>query len=248
MEHLPADLKAFLQNHPFLQLTDAKKIRCTLNGHELPCQLDELRNFTDGKRYKSLSACAEFDYGRYEPHVVPSTKQPNHLFCKLTLRHINRLPHHVLLHVNGKRFKRALQSYEECLRQGVQYVPASLKQKSRPKPSMENEPEKKPNAKEKGEDFWAPNSSEGEDSDKDSMEDLYPSSLFTLKKPENEEVMEKEEDGFHTDEEEMEVSSVVEQVSLKRKKVQSGGFKKKFKNHQRKRKGFKKIGKVQNGK
>lgn len=30
------------------------------------------------------------------------------LFCKLTLRHLNRQPHHVLRHVNGKRFKKAL--------------------------------------------------------------------------------------------------------------------------------------------
>ena len=30
------------------------------------------------------------------------------LFCKLTLRHLNRQPHHVLKHVNGKRFKKAL--------------------------------------------------------------------------------------------------------------------------------------------
>lgn len=34
-----------------------------------------------------------------------SSKQ---LFCKLTLRHLNRQPHHVLRHVNGKRFKKAL--------------------------------------------------------------------------------------------------------------------------------------------
>lgn len=32
----------------------------------------------------------------------------NQLFCKLTLRHLNRQPHHVLRHVNGKRFKKAL--------------------------------------------------------------------------------------------------------------------------------------------
>lgn len=32
----------------------------------------------------------------------------NQLFCKLTLRHLNRQPHHVLRHVSGKRFKKAL--------------------------------------------------------------------------------------------------------------------------------------------
>lgn len=32
----------------------------------------------------------------------------NQLFCKLTLRHLNRQPHHVRRHINGKRFKKAL--------------------------------------------------------------------------------------------------------------------------------------------
>lgn len=141
MADLPSDLTDFLQNHPFLQVTDAKKvcsifrnshfyilemhfsdrhvvvilctvlwtffvlrkwnivdqvwcvcqsvcalssfigifipqIKCSLNGHEFPCNLTELKNFTSGKKYKKLSAVAEFDYSQYEPHVVPSTKEP----------------------------------------------------------------------------------------------------------------------------------------------------------------------------
>lgn len=126
------------------------QIQCTLNGHEFPCNLTELQKFTQGKKYEKLSAAAEFNYSQYEPHIVPSTKQPwgdfllsvvsviakanvtqrlnvwswsplcvvclfffffppsNQLFCKLTIRHINRQPHHILRHVNGKRFKKAL--------------------------------------------------------------------------------------------------------------------------------------------
>lgn len=40
----------------------------------------------------------------------------NQLFCKLTLRHLNRQPHHVLRHVNGKRFKKALCKCQCCAR------------------------------------------------------------------------------------------------------------------------------------
>ena len=155
MEEIPSDLRAFLLNHPFLQLTEDKKvseqlasqhntkcgfpsdasriasriasraldvlikaggetttkgsksvndrrryrctelktrglirytatdtcrllsqIRCSLNGHEFPCNLAELQRFTQGKKYEKLSAAAEFNYGQYEPHIVPSTKQP----------------------------------------------------------------------------------------------------------------------------------------------------------------------------
>lgn len=39
------------------------------------------------------------------PYLFPNR---NHLFCKLTLRHINRVPHHVLRHVAGKRYKKSL--------------------------------------------------------------------------------------------------------------------------------------------
>ncbi|XP_059214169.1 surfeit locus protein 2 [Centropristis striata] len=246
MDELPADLRAFLLNHPFLQLTDGKKIKCTLNGHEFPCNLTELKNFTKGKKYEKLSAAADFNYSQYEPHVVPSTKQPNQFFCKLTLRHLNRQPHHVLRHVNGKRFKKALSKYEECVKQGIEYVPARLTQK-RPKDFIEEVSRGKPSKHKNN--LWEPASSEEDHSDsEDSMSDLYPSTMFTVK-DKAEESMEangdEEEDDFQTDEEdEMEVDKPVVQ---KRKKAQGGGFQKKFRNNHWKS-GRKKQGKVPNGK
>ncbi|KAK5852019.1 hypothetical protein PBY51_023525 [Eleginops maclovinus] len=246
MEELPADTKAFLLNHPFLQFTDGKKIKCTLNGHEFPCNLTELQAFTKGKKYEKLSAAAEFNYSQYAPHVVPSSKQPKQLFCKLTLRHLNRQPHHVLRHVNGKRFKKALCKYEECVKQGIDYVPSRLKQK-RPK-DFEEEVNRGRTLKH-GNDPLGPSSSDEDHSDsEDSMSDLYPPTMFSLK-DEAEEVIEKEgaeeEDDFQTDEEEeMEVDTQVQQQ--KRKKEQGGGFQKKFRNN-RWKSGRKKPGKVPNG-
>ncbi|XP_067341193.1 surfeit locus protein 2 [Channa argus] len=248
MDELPADLRAFLLNHPFLQLTDGKKIKCTLNGHEFPCNLTELQKFTEGKKYKKLSATAEFSYSQYEPHIVASTKQPNQLFCKLTLRHLNRQPHHVLRHVNGKRFKKALSKYEECVQQGIEFVPARLKQK---KPKDTNEEVKRGRPSKHGSSMWEPSSGDEDHSDsEDSMSDLYPSSMFTLKKT-VEKSMEgdgdKEEDDFQTDEDEDEEMEVDKQVVQKRKKVQGGGFQKKFRNNHWKS-GRKKHGKVQSKK
>ncbi|XP_012669704.1 surfeit locus protein 2 [Clupea harengus] len=251
MADLPTDLKDFLQNHPFLQVIDANKIKCTLNGHEFPCNLIELKNFTSGKKFKKLSAVAEFDYSQYEPHVVSSRKEPNHLFCKLTLRHINRLPHQVLRHVNGKRFQKALQKYKECQQQGVAYVPAPLRQKKRPRDADDCKSERQNNHKKKGNgEMWEPNSSEGEGSDsEDSLSDLYPSTLFTVNEPEKTAGGEEDGDDFETDNEEMEVSATEEekQGPQKRKKMQSGNFEKKFKNSG-KRKGFKFTDKNRNGK
>ncbi|XP_070780989.1 surfeit locus protein 2 [Enoplosus armatus] len=246
MDELPADLRVFLLNHPFLQLTDGKKIKCTLNGHEFPCCLTELQKFTHGKKYEKLSATAEFSYSQYEPHIVPSTKQPNQLFCKLTLRHLNRQPHHVLRHVNGKRFKKALSKYEECVRQGIEFAPARLQQK---RPRDTGEEVNRGRTPKHGNSSWEPSSSDEDHSDsEDSMSDLYPTSMFTLKNT-AEESMEgdggEEEDDFQTDEdEEMEVDK---QVLQKRKKVQGGGFQKKFRNNHWKS-GRKKRGKVQSEK
>ncbi|XP_028274003.1 surfeit locus protein 2 [Parambassis ranga] len=249
MDELPADLKEFLLKHPCLQLTDGNKIKCTLNGHELPCNLTELQKFTQGKKYEKLRSTAEFSYSQYEPHIVPSTKQPNQLFCKLTLRHLNRQPHHVLRHVNGKRFKKALSKYEECVHQGIEFVPARLKQK-RPKHIREEGGQGMPSKR--GNSMWEPSSSDDGHSDsEDSMSDLYPSTMFTLKNNVEEtmegEKEEGEEDDFQTDEEEEEEMEVDKQAVQKRKKAQGGGFQKKFRNNHWKS-GRKKPGKVQNGK
>ncbi|KAI5615721.1 surfeit locus protein 2 [Silurus asotus] len=262
MEDLPADLREFLQNQPFLELTKDKKVKCLLNGHEFPCNLTELQNFISGKKFKKLCAGEEFDYSQYEPHLVPSTKQPNHLFCKLTLRHINQLPHHVLRHVGGKRFKKALAQYEECIKQGVEFVPVRLRQKKPPRDTddaMDSRSERGSKNKHKQKDkrkqdsgIWAPSSSEGEGSDsEDSMSDLYPSTLFTLK-TEEQQKMEEDKDEFQTDDDDdddMEVSEREEekQAAQKRKKVQAAGFNKKLKKN-KKRNGFKGINKVKNGK
>uniref|UniRef100_A0A3P9A331 Surfeit 2 n=1 Tax=Esox lucius TaxID=8010 RepID=A0A3P9A331_ESOLU len=220
------------------------QIKCTLNGHDFPCNLTELQNFTKGKKYQKLSSTAEFNYSQYEPHVVPSSKQPNHLFCKLTLRHINRLPHHVLRHVNGKRFQKAKKKYEECVQQGVEYIPATLQQKKARDGDGDGERGRHTH---RGSGAWAPDSSDNGGSDsEDSMSDLYPSSFFTLKN-ETEDGMEVEkEDDFQTDDEdEMEVEK---QATQKRKKVQAGGLKKKCKNHNWKRKGLKTNVNLNNGK
>ncbi|KAM9840989.1 surfeit locus protein 2 [Aulostomus maculatus] len=243
MDELQEDVRTFLLNHPFLQLTESKKIKCTLNGHEFPCNLAELQKFTQGKKYEKLSAAAKFDYKQYEPHVVPSTKQTNQLFCKLTLRHLNRQPHHVLRHVNGKRFKKALSQYEECVKQGIEFIPVRLTQK-KPKDTGGEVNDGRPSKHKGG--LWEPSSSDEDHGDsEDSMSDLYPSSMFTLKKEAEEEMEKVKEDDFQTDEDEdMEVDK---EVTQKRKKVQGGGFQKKFRS--KKWKGCnKKFGKMRNGK
>jgi len=232
MDELSAELQTFLRIHPCFELTEEKKVKCTLNGHEFPCNVTELQKFTQAKKFKTLFAAAEFNYSQYEPHIVPSTKQPNQLFCKLTLRHLNRQPHHVMKHVGGKRFKKALEKYEECQKQGVEFIPARLQQK-RPKHVEEDSRHGHGNSRKKTSGMWEPTSSEDEHSDsEDSMSDLYPPSMFSLKNldEEKQEEGDKEDDGFMTDEDE-EVEMENPETS-KRKKAQNSGFqKKKFRNN-----------------
>ncbi|XP_005408487.1 PREDICTED: surfeit locus protein 2 [Chinchilla lanigera] len=232
-------VQAFLSQHPSLRLLPgANKVRCSLTGHELPCRLRELQVYTGGKKYQRLArASPAFDYAEFEPHIVPSTKQPHQLFCKLTLRHINKSPEHVLRHTQGRRYQRALRKYEECQKQGVEFVPACLLHKRRRGDQMNGD--RPPGLRDT---FWQPESSDEETAQSDdSMTDLYPPELFTKKDgrgPENEGCT----DDFLTDQEEedprppggkcprgrTEMEVAHEQIP-KRRKVQQGSLTKKRK-------------------
>ncbi|XP_049629671.1 surfeit locus protein 2 [Suncus etruscus] len=182
MAELAADVRALLREHPSLRLQpDTGKVRCELTGHELPCRLPELQVYTRGKKYQRLAGTnPAFDYAQFEPHIVPSTKNPHQLFCKLTLRHINKSPAHVLRHSQGRRYQRALKKYTECQVKGVEYVPACILQRRRKAGPMDTNGPPQPKAA-----FWEPVSSDDDgtaQSDSgDSMTDLYPPKLFTPK-------------------------------------------------------------------
>ncbi|XP_038600469.1 surfeit locus protein 2 [Tachyglossus aculeatus] len=178
---VPAAVRAFLLRHPALRLDPARgKVRCLLSGHEMPCRLADLQTYTGGAKYRRLAGGAPpaFCYTQFQPHIVPDHHNTHQLFCKLTLRRINKLPEHVLRHVRGRRYRRALQRYEECQKQGVKFVPACLLQKKRRREDQaggHGQPQREGN-------FWEPASSDeaGNESD-DSMTDLYPPTLFTEK-------------------------------------------------------------------
>ncbi|XP_063794530.1 surfeit locus protein 2 [Pseudophryne corroboree] len=233
MDVMSEDVRQFLRLHPNLQLIpESNKVRFALTGHELPCRLRDLQSFTEGKKYKQLSKMStSFDYSTFEPHIVPSTKNEQQLFCKLTLRHINRLPEHVQRHVQGKRYLKALSKYEECQKQGVPYVPACLRNKKSQRHSGGEQP-----AVKKGQ-LWEHDNSDSEDSDSgDSMSDLYPAHIFTKKNQEGEENGKSQS----TSDDEMEVEGNSHNNQCKRSQPQSGPSRKKLKSHHKKSKNFKK--------
>uniref|UniRef100_A0A8C3JFY1 Surfeit 2 n=1 Tax=Calidris pygmaea TaxID=425635 RepID=A0A8C3JFY1_9CHAR len=255
MADVPEEERLFLRQHPLLSLVEPGKVRCRLTGHEMPCRLLELQAYTNGKRYQRLIKTArEFDYGKFEPHIVPSTKNLHQLFCKLTLRHINKFPEHVLRHVRGKRYQKALKTYEECQKEGVEYVPACLRHKKQQQTQHADDQMNGSRQPYRKEEFWEPKSSDedGEETD-DSMSDLYPPALFPEKSPAAAQTT-KGSDDFVTDSEDEGAKQngdvngeaggrmdVGRGVGNKRGKKQSGPLKKKFKSHHRKPKNLKKA-------
>lgn len=252
MNELPKEIRSFLRQHPTLGLVEGNKVRCRLTGHELPCRLPELQIYTSGKKYLRLIRTTKiFDYSEFEPHIVPSTKNPHQLFCKLTLRHINKVPEHVLRHVQGRRYQRALKRYEECQAEGVEYVPICLLQKKK-RPPRREEPFAGGQAHSKKGEMWEPGSGEEEEDSDDSLSDLYPAELFSerghgasVKGKDHPKQSERKEtgtmkEGDNDTSSEQDAGMDVERLpATKRHQKQTGSLKKKFKSHHRKPKGFK---------
>ncbi|XP_066436422.1 surfeit locus protein 2 [Eleutherodactylus coqui] len=233
MDALPEKVRLFLLQHPTLEVVPGNKVRFTVTGHELPCRLPDLQNFTEGKKYQRLmNRPPAFDYSAYEPHIVPSTKNEGQLFCKLTLRHINKIPEHVQRHAQGKRYLRALKEYEECQKQGVDYVPFCMQNKKKQRHLKDNR------AGGEGGQMWKPEDSHSEDSDSgDSMSDLYPANMFSRKS-----AAEEENGSLQTaGDEEMEVEENIHSNQKKRPQKQNGSSQKKFKSNHKKSKTSKKL-------
>lgn len=215
---LPQDLASFLQQHPALQPSADNRVKCSLTGHELPCRLADLQAYTQGKKYQRLMMKEPFNYSQFEPHVVPSTKNPHQLFCKLTIRHINKVPQHVLRHVNGKRYQRALNKYQDCVALGIPFVPACLSQKQK----RNRDSDRKPRHKSK---FWEPDESGSESAcSEDSLSDLYPEKVFSRQEAPGEEAEMNELPNEHNDDDKMDV---VTRAPRKRKHPQQNPFIKK---------------------
>ncbi|XP_048669385.1 surfeit locus protein 2 [Marmota marmota marmota] len=256
-----ADVRAFLLQHPSLRLLPGPD---GADPAALPFSSREGPAFASapGAPYQAVSSCTpRWSRGAAGPLSalrwsrllgLPLVKEEvtvsgHQLFCKLTLRHINKSPAHVLRHTQGHRYQRALRRYEDCQKQGVEYVPACLLHKKR-RVESEVDRNQPPGLREA---FWEPLSSDesGALSD-DSMTDLYPPELFTRKDPGGPEDLDGA-DAFLTDQENEELKSPrmkgtgdrrEAKVDLKRvhkrRKKHLHSLTKKLKNHHHKRKSF----------
>nr|XP_039270211.1 surfeit locus protein 2-like isoform X1 [Styela clava] len=160
-------IESLLSENPNLIRTE-ERVRCILTGHEVPCKLPAIQQYLNGKKYKRMTKDLHetFKYSDYEPMIATNVKKGHekHLFCTLTLRHINKTPLHVLRHVQGKKYIRAKKRWDECQKEGTKFVPT---------PYLNRQHE---DANESTSDVTDEMLGGGvdDDSDKDSLSDLYP--------------------------------------------------------------------------
>ncbi|XP_033732798.1 surfeit locus protein 2-like [Pecten maximus] len=165
VELLSKELQGILEKYPTFTLQKGReKIRCELSGHEMPCTYETVSSYISGKKFQRLIAQQNYDYEKYKQHIIPSTKRgrKHQLFCLLTLRHLNNLPNHIKSHVEGRRFLKAFRRWEECQRTGEVFKPLTGKRK------LEEDSISHPDEAD----------SDDEESETDSLSDLYPAADF----------------------------------------------------------------------
>jgi len=108
------------------------------------------------------------------------------LYCELTQRLINRDPTHVAKHVQGYRFLREKQKYDDCVRQGIPYtgiVRSKQKNMKKHPDDDDDEEDDEDEALEKDKKFStnpeiSDSEEENEEEKQDDLEDLYPPEDF----------------------------------------------------------------------
>ncbi|CAF0898381.1 unnamed protein product [Adineta steineri] len=124
----------FHQSYPSLQhVPDKDRIRCNWTQHEMAARVDAIERYINGKKYQQLlKKKLDTDYlNKFKEFLEPSTKR-NHetqFFCKLTWRYLNKEPHHIMRHLEGKRFKRAYILWQKYQENGTEYIPIGRRKK-----------------------------------------------------------------------------------------------------------------------
>lgn len=105
-------IKKYLGIFEFLD--ERGKVLCKLSNHEIPCKILLLREYVETKKFKRLykklkspeKIYANIE-GKYKDFFVPSKKNPSRLFCTLTKKEVNKLPHELEKYVSGYKFRKA---------------------------------------------------------------------------------------------------------------------------------------------
>merc|ERR1712224_170159 len=103
----------------FEVLTDRNKVLCKLTKHELALTTKALQSYIDGKRFQMLlkkvkkpEVVLKID-NKYKEFFIPSKKSSSRLFCTLTKKEINKLPHEIEKYITGYKFMKAVHKRKE---------------------------------------------------------------------------------------------------------------------------------------
>merc|ERR1712224_424351 len=103
----------------FEVLTDRNKVLCKLTKHELALTTKALQSYIDGKRFQMLlkkvkkpELVLKID-NKYKEFFIPSKKSSSRLFCTLTKKEINKLPHEIEKYITGYKFMKAVHKRKE---------------------------------------------------------------------------------------------------------------------------------------
>ncbi|KAG5177664.1 surfeit locus protein 2-domain-containing protein [Tribonema minus] len=109
---VPPEVQAIIDQHDFLSLNEHGKAHCNVTNLDIPARVDALKTHLASKKFIKQRDWYSYDFSKYEPHIVANKKDPKLLFCKLTMKPLNRIPEEIETHVNGKRFKRLVAEAE----------------------------------------------------------------------------------------------------------------------------------------
>jgi len=106
--------------------SDRNKVLCRLTKHELPLSIKALDSYIKGKRFQLLlkkvkkpEVVLRID-DKYKDYFIPSKKSASRLFCTLTRKEINKLPHEIEKYITGYKFLKAVDLDKERKANGIE--------------------------------------------------------------------------------------------------------------------------------
>ncbi|CAL8085425.1 unnamed protein product [Calicophoron daubneyi] len=118
-------------NSSLIVIPEKQRIRCIYTMHEMPYDFELVSHHISCPKYKRAYVKHLLEeHSDYIVDVSSSIEHRNQLFCKLTWRYINKDPDHLLRHLHGRRFQKALIRYNQCKETGGVFVPNTGKFKN----------------------------------------------------------------------------------------------------------------------